>query len=82
MNVIISSPTEYKTIEVVWLEINTPQGNFVIQQGHAPMIITLSENKPFSYRLKTGKQESVMVTHGIASINRHNATLLISHSPS
>jgi ATP synthase, Delta/Epsilon chain, beta-sandwich domain. len=78
MNVIISSPAEYKNIEVVWLEINTPQGNFVIQEGHVPMIITLSENLPLSYRLKNGKQESIMISRGVASIDRHTATVIIS----
>ena len=78
MNVILSSPSEYKTVEVVWLEINTPKGNFVIQKGHVPMIISLSENKPISYRLKSGKQESLMVRQGVASINRESVSIILS----
>ncbi len=82
MNVILSSPSEYKQIEVVWLEINTPKGNFVIQKGHVPMIITLAENQPISYRLKSGKQESMEVRQGIASIDRESVTIIISPSSS
>ncbi len=63
---------------IAWLEINTPDGNYVIQKGHAPMICLLAPNQPFIYRLKSGKQETVMVRHGIVEIDRESATILFS----
>ncbi len=65
---------------VAWLEINTPNGNFIIQSGHAPMIINLTPYQPITFRLSNGKQETVIPRSGIAQINREKTVLLISES--
>lgn len=77
MQLHIISPTSKKSIRVAWLEINTTQGNFVIQPGHAPCIMTLAHNERFTYCLTSGKRESVPVTHGIVEIDRTGVTILL-----
>jgi F0F1-type ATP synthase epsilon subunit len=77
MKLTIHTP-QYKLIhDVAWLEINTPTGNYIIQKGHAPMITPLSSKKVVTYRLKTGKQESISILHGIVKIDRESATVVM-----
>ena len=76
MDFMIISPSSKKIYPVNWIEINTTKGNFIIQPGHAPMIIALSKKRPLTFGLKTGKRESIMIQEGIISITRTEATLI------
>ena len=76
MNFIIISPSSKKIYPVMWIEINTPQGNYVIQPGHAPMIMSLSAKRPLAFGLENGKRESIMIQEGTISITRTDATLI------
>ncbi len=71
-------PLSKKTYEINWVEINTPKGNFVIQPGHVPMIISLSAKKSLTFGLKNGKRESIVIQEGMISINRTHATVITS----
>lgn len=73
----ISSPSECKDLQVAWVELNSAVGNFVIQRGHAPMIITLAPNSVLTYRLLTGKQELYKVVKGVAHVTRTGVTLIV-----
>lgn len=77
MKLTVVSPTEKKELAIAWIEVNTPVGNFVIQSGHAPMMLTLTPNTPLLVRLKTGKQTSLENPGGFLEINRETATLLL-----
>ncbi len=77
MKLIISTPLDRSEYSVAWLEVNTPTGNYVIQQGHAPTILVLSPLKPLTFRLKSGKKETLTVKHGVVKINRTSATAVI-----
>lgn len=46
--------------EVAWIEVNTPDGNFVIQPHHTPTTFIVSAYKDFIYCLKTGKHEVII----------------------
>lgn len=76
MDFTIICPTSKKTYEIMWLEINTPKGNFIIQPGHAPMIISLSKKRPITFSLKNGKRESIIIQEGVVSIDRTHATVI------
>lgn len=78
MQLQIVSPEKQQTIEVAWVELNTPTGNYIIQHGHAPMALVLSEKQPFIYAHKNGKEEIMMVERGIAEITRTQVTILLS----
>jgi F0F1-type ATP synthase epsilon subunit len=77
MQLSIISPSKKEIFEVLWVECNTPTGSYVIQPGHAPMILALSPKKPFSFSLKNGQEEIIMIQQGIAHITRESVTLLI-----
>ncbi len=77
MQLSIISPTKKEIFDVAWVECNTPTGSYIIQPGHAPMILTLSKEKPFVFALKNGKEEMVMIKQGIAHITRENVTVLM-----
>ena len=78
MQLIIVTPEKKETVEVTWLELNTPTGNYIIQNGHAPMALALSPKQPFIYAHKNGKEEIVMVERGIAEITRSQVIILLS----
>ncbi len=73
----IITPQETHIHAVAWIEVNTPNGNFVIQPGHAPTILILSPGKEISFRLVNGKQEAFFVERGILEITRNSAILLV-----
>lgn len=76
MDFTIISPSSKKTYQINWIEINTPQGNFVIQPGHVPMIISLTKKRPITFGLINGKRESLIIQEGVISINRTHTTVI------
>lgn len=77
MELKVIRPTKTETYTIAWLEVCTVQGNYIIQPGHAPMVLLLLPNKPIIFRLKNGKQESIFISKGILEVNRHVATVLM-----
>lgn len=74
----IYSTTEFQEVEVVWIEISTPEGSFVIQKNHAPSLFLLIEEKEFIYRYRTGKQDiRVLKNGGLLHVTRDQAELFI-----
>lgn len=78
MELRIISPLDEEKYDIAWLEVNTPAGNFIIQPGHVPMVLTLSPETKLSFCLDNGKQQSRIIERGIAEINRETATVLVS----
>ena len=78
MKLRIVSPTKSTELEVVWLEINTPDGNFIIQSGYIPTTFLLSANKEMLYCFKTGKQEFIALRKGgILEVTRKEVVALL-----
>ncbi len=77
MKLIINTPDYRSTFSIAWLEINTPTGNYVVQRGHVPTIMNLTTKQPLTFRLKSGKRESIMVHQGIISIDREQAIIVM-----
>jgi F0F1-type ATP synthase epsilon subunit len=72
------SPTQSQNYTVNWIELNTDQGNFVIQHGHAPMIVMLKKDSIMRINYD-GKTTDIVIKSGIAEINRMQTTILITH---
>ena len=49
MKLTLVSTTNKQSFEVAWLEVNSSAGNFVMQRGHAPMILLLTSHQPINY---------------------------------
>lgn len=77
MELHIVRPLQMSMHEVVWIELNSDAGNFVIQSNHAPMLLVLLPGKEITFRLKTGKEESIAISRGIAEITRARTTIVI-----
>lgn len=73
----VISPLRTFKHDVAWLEVNTNVGNFVIQKGHVPTILVLEPGQEVCYRLKNGKQESIMIPSGIVEVTRKQTTIII-----
>ena len=58
-------------------QFNTPVGNFIIQMGHAPTILSLTPGKLITFRLKSGKQQTIKVQYGMAQITRESTTIIL-----
>ncbi|MFT6765757.1 MAG: F0F1-type ATP synthase epsilon subunit [Alteromonas naphthalenivorans] len=79
INLKIISPVSKTEHQVVWLEANTPEGNFVIQPDHIPTTLVLSAGKDFMYCFQTGKHETIIPERGgILHVTRTEATVLLS----
>ena len=77
MKFTLLSPTEKKQYAIAWIEVNTPIGNFVIQQNHAPTILMVKAHEPITFCLRNGKQETFLSSGGILEITRTSAVLLL-----
>lgn len=78
MELTIISPVLQKKMTIAWLEINTPVGNFVIQKGHAPMVVTLSAHQPIIFGLPNGTQQSIIIIKAVVEVTRTGATVIVS----
>lgn len=63
--------------DVEWVELNTPVGNMVIQEGHAPMIIELAQGYELLYQVKDSAIESIFIVQGIAHVTRLEVKILL-----
>jgi len=79
MQLTIITPNQKEQFDVAWVELNTAQGNFIIQPGHAPIIFSLKEKAPFTYCLKNGEEKVLLVKRAIAEITRTQITVLLSN---
>jgi F0F1-type ATP synthase epsilon subunit len=77
MELLIVSPLEKEIVDVTWLEIHTHQGSCIIQEGHAPMMVTLAPKSDLTYSLPDGTQRKRTISWGIAHITRATITLIL-----
>jgi F0F1-type ATP synthase epsilon subunit len=77
MKLKIITTQKYIEHEVDWVELQTPSGNIVVQQGHAPVIIELKSGHELEYQVTDGRIESVLIIQGVAHIQRFQVTILL-----
>ena len=81
MELRILSPSKERVCQIEWLEINTPAGNLVIQDNHAPLIANITHNS--MVKLFTDNTvEEIMVSVGSIKIYNNIVTLLMHDSQS
>lgn len=79
MKLSILTPEKKIIHEIVWVEANTPSGNFVIQPGHIATLLILLAQQPVTYCLKNGKQEIIYPTSdSIMHVHPDEITILCS----
>jgi len=77
MELTIISPLRTQLFKIAWIELNTPVGNFIIQPGHAPTILSLTPDQKITFCLANGKRESLFVPQGITEITRTSTTIYL-----
>jgi F0F1-type ATP synthase epsilon subunit len=77
MKLTILKPYDKEVHSVAWLEVNTNVGNFVLQKGHAPMILMLAKDRQLSYCLDNGQQINTTISGGILKIDREQVTIVL-----
>ena len=70
-------PDLHKIYEIFWLEVETSLGNFVIQDGHAPLILILKPDHEIIFSLYDKTIQKYMIPGGILEITRTDAVLLL-----
>lgn len=76
LTIMSSSSRENHTI--LWIEVNTPNGNLIIQKHHAPLITLLKKQQEVIYCFKTGKKSNLILPHGgILKVTRTHVLLLM-----
>jgi F0F1-type ATP synthase epsilon subunit len=56
----IIRPTSKENLNVEWVEVESPNGNFVIGPGHLPLISTLKERGRIIYK-KAGTDKLIII---------------------
>lgn len=77
MKLSVISPHSIVQHAIVWVEINTPVGNMVIQENHAPMIIEIEPNSELLFMQPNGKQILIVVVQGFIHVTHQEIKLLI-----
>lgn len=73
---LISLEQPVHNYEISWLELNTITGNYIIQPGHAPMILILTpDSKAICCLVKNNEQKVFMIRDGVAHIKRDSIIL-------
>ncbi len=79
MKLHILAPDKKITHEIVWIEAETPTGNYVIQPGHVATTLIVLEHHPITFCLKNGKQEVIYPSHkSIMQVTPLETSLLLS----
>lgn len=73
----IDQKEEFK---VLWVELQTRVGNFIIQPEHAPMIVELQPESQIRFCLENSKQKTIDIASGFAHVTRELVTILIHNS--
>jgi F0F1-type ATP synthase epsilon subunit len=77
MKLFLFGPDIKKNYEILWLEVEATVGNFVIQDGHAPLLLILKPDQEIIFSLHNGIIEKYLIPGGILEITRSDATLLL-----
>jgi F0F1-type ATP synthase epsilon subunit len=78
MLLIIQSPTEQKTFDVAWIEVEVTSGNLVIMPGHAPTVARLKHQSQIVLGFAQNKQEALIASSGIVEITRDMVRIILS----
>lgn len=65
----IISPAQIKTVEIEWLEVESPSGSFTITPGHSPVVSMIKNKSSIVFKEKNLDPETLVVSQGIAIVN-------------
>jgi F0F1-type ATP synthase epsilon subunit len=80
MKLTIYSSTQTQEYDIHYLEVETSAGNFVILEGHAPLVLVLKPLQPLIFSRTTSPEshEKQQLPHGgLLKVTRTDITLII-----
>ncbi len=79
MELTLIGPSRTQKMTIAWLDAQTPQGNFVVKPGHAPMIVVLVPNSELTIGQDDDSTTIMTIDGGILQVTRTAITLLLTH---
>ncbi len=79
MNLILTivTPVSQTTLEVEWLEVETPVGNRIFLPHHAPFIAALKSRSIISFKVADGSTDTRFAYSGVVEVNRTHANVIL-----
>lgn len=82
MKLKIIDPYQVTEHTIAWIELETPVGNMVIQENHAPMVVEILPKSEILFLLNNGKQASQAIVQGFAHVTREEIKILVTQQAS
>jgi F0F1-type ATP synthase epsilon subunit len=76
----IITPKKSKQIPVLWIEVESPNGNFVVGPDHSPLVSRLKERGKLTYQEHQGKEVSIDIYSGIFRVSGNQASVIVDYS--
>lgn len=73
----IISPTKSNKISIQWIEIESPNGSFLVGINHSPLISIIKKKGILVYKKKDGKEIATEVYGGIFKVAHNKATIIL-----
>ena len=73
----IIRPTSAETINVAWLEVESPTGSFVIGPQHSPLISLLKRKTDLIYQIADGPKIKIDVFGGLLRVQDDRVIVLL-----
>lgn len=73
----IVTPQSQNIIQVEWIEIQSPTGNFVIGPNHRPLVSLVIRKGKLSYKPVSGNVTYIYPSEGIFIISNNRARALV-----
>ena len=72
------TPYAIQEFSILWIEIETPDGSFIIQKEHTPTVFILSAQKQLTYCLKTEEQQTITLQEsGILQVFKNKLVVAV-----
>lgn len=73
---IIKRSTSQK-LSVLWVEIESPTGDFVVGPDHTPLVSLLKDRGKLTYKEIAGNEKTIEVYGGIFKVSDNHAIVLL-----
>jgi len=77
LNLQLISSVGNQTLRLLWFEVTTPTGEFVIGPGHQPLVSLVSPQSKLLYKKTDGTMGMFVVCGGVLHVEHNEVTLLL-----
>ena len=73
----IISPTKVEKISIIWVEIESPTGSFLVAIDHSPLISVLKKQSLLTYKTDNSKKLSREIYGGMFEVSGNLARVIL-----